>query len=78
LKATARRSPFIETAETDGIAVDASDRQLLATLDAKIAAGRFLDRANERYPLVVLGAIAAQRLGVRAARLAPAAALRSV
>ena len=26
--------------------------------------GRFLDAANERYPLVVLGAVAAQRLGV--------------
>ncbi len=28
--------------------------------------GRFLDSANERYPLVVLGTIAAQRLGVQA------------
>ena len=28
--------------------------------------GRFLNRANERYPLVVLGSVAAQRLGVGA------------
>ena len=31
---------------------------------ADVAQGRFLDAGNERYPLVVLGTIAAQRLGV--------------
>jgi putative ABC transport system permease protein len=63
--ATVRRSPFIEAAETSGLAVDAADPQLLGTLGGRIAQGRFLDAANERYPLAVLGAVAAQRLGVQ-------------
>jgi len=64
--ATVRRSPFVEAAETGGITVDAADPGLLATLSGEVARGRFLDAANERYPIVVLGAIAAQRLGVDA------------
>ncbi|HXD55690.1 MAG TPA: FtsX-like permease family protein, partial [Solirubrobacteraceae bacterium] len=64
-QATARRSPFIEAAETNGISVEAADRELLRTLDGRMLRGRFLDAANERYPLVVLGAVAAQRLGVQ-------------
>jgi putative ABC transport system permease protein len=62
--ATVRRSPYIETAETGGITVDAADLGLLATLSGGVAKGRFLDAANERYPVVVLGAVAAQRLGI--------------
>jgi putative ABC transport system permease protein len=63
--ATVRRSPFIEAAETSGLAVDAAEPQLLAVLGGRLARGRFLDFANERYPLVVLGAVAAERLGVQ-------------
>jgi putative ABC transport system permease protein len=66
--ATVRRTPFIEAAETSGIAVDATDRSLLTTLGGKVAAGRGLDAAGERYPLVVLGSVAAQRLGVEGLR----------
>lgn len=62
--ASARRNAYIEAAETGGISVDASDPQLLDALGGKMLRGRFLDRASERYPLVVLGEIAAQRLGV--------------
>jgi putative ABC transport system permease protein len=62
--ASVRRSPYIEAAETSGISVDAADPQLLATLGGRVVEGRFLDPANENYPLVVLGAVAAQRLGV--------------
>jgi putative ABC transport system permease protein len=62
--ASVRRNPYIEAAETSGISVDAADPQLLATLGGRIVDGRFLNPANERYPLVVLGAVAAQRLGV--------------
>ena len=62
--ASVRRNPFIEAAETSGIAVDAADPQLLGTLGGKMVSGRFLDAANERYPLVVLGGVAAERLGV--------------
>jgi putative ABC transport system permease protein len=64
-----RRSPYIEAAETSGIAVDAADLELLATLSGSLARGRFLDAAGERLPVVVLGAVAAQRLGVSALTL---------
>jgi putative ABC transport system permease protein len=59
-----RRNPYIEAAENGGISVDAADPQLLATLGGRVVEGRFLGPANEHYPLVVLGAVAAQRLGV--------------
>jgi putative ABC transport system permease protein len=62
--ATVRRTQYIEAAETSGITVDAADLGLLATLEGKVVRGRFLDGASERYPIVVLGAVAAQRLGV--------------
>ncbi len=64
VSASARRSPFIEAVETSGLTVDAAEPGLLATLGGSLAAGRFLDAGSERYPLVVLGAVAAQRLGV--------------
>jgi putative ABC transport system permease protein len=64
--ASVRRNPFIEAAETGGIGVYAADSELLATLGGRVLQGRFLDAANERYPLVVLGSVAAQRLGVGA------------
>lgn len=63
--ATARRNPYVEAAETSGLSVQASEPALLATLGGRMSKGRFLDVANERYPLVVLGAVAAQRLGVQ-------------
>jgi putative ABC transport system permease protein len=63
--ASVRRSPYIEAAETGGIVLDAADPQLLATLGGRVLAGRSLNAANGRYPLVVLGAVAAQRLGVQ-------------
>jgi putative ABC transport system permease protein len=62
--ASVRRNPYIEAAETGGIAVEAAEPGLLATLGGHVLAGRFLDATNERYPLVVLGTVAAQRLGV--------------
>ncbi len=61
---TVRRSTYIEAGESGGISVVAADRGLLGTLGGAVARGRFLDAANERYPFVVLGALAAQRLGV--------------
>lgn len=62
--ASVRRNIYIEAAETGGISVDAADPQLLATLNGRMARGRFLDAASARYPLVVLGAVAARRLGI--------------
>jgi putative ABC transport system permease protein len=62
--ATVRRSSYIDVNETGGIAVSASDLSLLRTLGGSVREGRFLTRATERYPVVVLGAVAAERLGI--------------
>jgi putative ABC transport system permease protein len=62
--ATVRRSDLIPEAETGGISVLAADPELLGTLGGEVADGRFLNRATARYPTVVLGSVAAERLGV--------------
>jgi putative ABC transport system permease protein len=62
--ASVRRTDRIPAEETGGIAVKAADRGLLATLQGRLTSGRFLDRASERFPTVVLGAVAAERLGI--------------
>jgi putative ABC transport system permease protein len=60
-----RRSEYIDVAETGGIALQAADPALLTALDGRMRRGRFLDTASGRYPVVVLGSVAAQRLGIR-------------
>jgi putative ABC transport system permease protein len=62
-----RRTDLIPASETGGISVLAANRSLVATLGGRVASGRGLDAATERYPTVVLGAVAAQRLGISAA-----------
>jgi putative ABC transport system permease protein len=63
---TVRRTDLIPSGESGGIAVQAADPSLLATLEGTLAAGRFIDDAVGRYPAVVLGSVAAERLGIRA------------
>jgi putative ABC transport system permease protein len=65
--ATVRRSDLIPEVETGGISVLAADPALLGTLGGELSDGRFLNRATARYPAVVLGAKAAERLGVTGA-----------
>jgi putative ABC transport system permease protein len=62
--ATVRRNHLIDPAQTGGIAVMAADPTLPSTVGATPARGRFFDAATGRYPTVVLGAEAAERLGV--------------
>jgi len=62
--ATARRSPYVDVNDTNGIAVDAADPGLLATLGGRMAQGTFLTTAGQSFPVVVLGAVSAQRLGI--------------
>ncbi len=62
--ATVRRSSYVPPEITGGIYVAATDPGLLGTLDGTTASGQFIDRATDRYPAVVLGAKAAQRLGI--------------
>jgi putative ABC transport system permease protein len=64
IDATVRRTDQVGQGETRGISVAAVETSLLQTLGGTVATGRFLDAASERYPTVVLGAVAAQRLGI--------------
>ena len=62
--ATVRRSEYVEAENTSGISVKAADADLPETLSGQLASGVFLDRATSRYPAVVLGSVAARRLGI--------------
>jgi putative ABC transport system permease protein len=61
---TVRRTDWIPEEETGGIGVYAAEPELLDTLHATLADGVFLNDATARYPAVVLGAKAAERLGI--------------
>lgn len=58
------RSEEIPEGETGGIQVKAADTDLLDTLEAQVAQGRFLDDATSQYPVAVLGSVTAERLGI--------------
>jgi putative ABC transport system permease protein len=57
-------TPFISQYDTNGISVDASDVSLLTALAGSLAQGQFLNGATINYPVTVLGADTAQRLGI--------------
>lgn len=61
---TVRRTDKIDKNVTGGIAVQAATERLLGTLRGKVRAGSWLNQANGRYPAVVLGSVAASRLGI--------------
>jgi putative ABC transport system permease protein len=58
-----RRSDVTDPHDGSGLTVLASRTDLLATLGARMHSGRFLDQASEAFPTVVLGWVAASRLG---------------
>ena len=62
--ATVRRTAAIPAIDSGGISVYAAEPGLLGTLGGSVAAGTFLNAATVRYPAVVLGAVAAQTLGI--------------
>jgi putative ABC transport system permease protein len=62
--ATVRRTAAVPAIDTGGISVLAVQTNLLATLGGTVARGRFLNRATIAFPAVVLGAAAAQQLGI--------------
>jgi putative ABC transport system permease protein len=64
VNASVRRTDLIPSSETGGISVVAAEPELADVLDATLAAGRFLDAATGAHPTVVLGAVAAERLGI--------------
>ncbi len=62
--ATVLRTAAIPAIDSGGISVYAAQPGLLGTLGGRVAAGTFLNAATARYPAVVLGAVAAQTLGI--------------
>jgi putative ABC transport system permease protein len=64
VNANVYRSDRISAANTNAIAVYAAQPTLLGTLQGRVAHGRFLNDATAHFSAVVLGASAAQALGV--------------
>ena len=60
----AYRSPYIPTIHTNALSVDASTLGLPGVVGTSVAQGRYLNAATAREPAAVLGAAAAQRLGI--------------
>ena len=58
------RNDLVPSGQTGGISVKAVDANLLATLQGEMDSGVFLDEAALDLPVVVLGSVAAERLGV--------------
>jgi putative ABC transport system permease protein len=59
-----RRNDLIPSGISLGITVQASSLDLIDTVDGKVKSGTWLNAATERQPVVVLGAVAADRLGL--------------
>ncbi|WP_245681628.1 ABC transporter permease [Actinomadura kijaniata] len=64
--ATVRRTDRVPKGETGGLTVQAATRDLLTTLRGRVRTGTWLNAATGRHPAVVLGSVAARRLGVTA------------
>jgi putative ABC transport system permease protein len=62
--ASVYRSPLIPSAQTGALSVQAATLTLLPVVGATVTRGVYLNAATEREPVAVLGAAAAQRLGI--------------
>jgi putative ABC transport system permease protein len=62
--ATVRRNTLIPASQSGGLAVVATEASLPDTLAGTVAQGTFLNQATGAYPSVVLGSVAAERLGI--------------
>jgi putative ABC transport system permease protein len=60
----AYRSPLISALNTNALSVDATTLGLPAAVGTSLSQGRFLNAATSSQPVAVLGAAAAQRLGI--------------
>jgi len=58
------RSPLIPSIETNALSVQAASLQLLPVVGARVARGAYLNAATANEPVCVLGAQAAQLLGI--------------
>ncbi len=64
VNASVYRSDLVPEGHTGGVSVKAVDGNLLDTLQGDVVSGVFLDDVVSEFPMVVLGSVAAQRLGV--------------
>jgi putative ABC transport system permease protein len=62
--ASVLKNEFVPSGQTGGLAVVAASESVLDTLNGAIAEGAWLNEATSAYPAVVLGSVAAERLGV--------------
>jgi putative ABC transport system permease protein len=62
--ANAYRSPLIPSIDTNALSVDATTLGLPAAAETSLAQGEFLNSATQHEPVCVLGAAAAQLMGV--------------
>ncbi|MGP0049385.1 MAG: ABC transporter permease, partial [Solirubrobacteraceae bacterium] len=58
------RSPLIPAIDTNALSVQAASLNLLSAVGATVAQGSYFNAATATEPTVVLGAAAAQRLGI--------------
>jgi len=58
------RTPYIPSADSNGLTVQAAGLDLLPVVATTVAAGHYLNAATVREPVAVLGAVAAQLLGI--------------
>lgn len=61
---TVYRSPLIPAVDTNALEVQAASLNLPAVIAARVAQGSYLNAATANEPVAVLGASAAQRLGI--------------
>lgn len=64
VKSTVRRNDQIDAGETSGLAVLTTKPDLLGVLNGTLHSGKFIDAASAKFPAVVLGSVAATRLGI--------------
>jgi putative ABC transport system permease protein len=64
INVSAYRSPLIPSINTNALTIDAASVELPKVIGATVAEGRYLNAATAQEPVVVLGAAAAQRLGI--------------
>ena len=58
------RNPYIPSVDTNALTVQAASIGLLRTVGTSVAHGSYLNAATATKPVAVLGAVAAQRLGI--------------
>ncbi len=62
--ANAYRTPYIPAVNSNGLSVQAASLKLLSAVATTVAQGHYLNAASAQEPVVILGAVAAQLLGI--------------